>query len=119
MCTCFACVGYGVACDCRAICIAAGHDDVLHLLAPDQLANGLGYQDEDESDTTRFSKVVSNFSYYCQHGRQFQERSVDRRQHIKDLQHILREVVQDVIRQVFWRHDSMIGTTSSLSKDVV
>ena len=92
---------------------------MLHLLVPVQLANGSGYQKEDESDTMRFSEIVSSFLYYCQHGRQFQERSVDRRQHIKDLQHILREVVQDVIRQVFWRHDSMIGTTSSLSKDFV
>ncbi|KAA6416687.1 MAG: hypothetical protein FRX49_13334 [Trebouxia sp. A1-2] len=84
----------------RAICQAAGHDDVLHPLAPDQLANGTGYQDEDESNTMSFSKTVSSYFYYCQHSTRFQERSVDRRRHINDLLHILREVVQDVIRQV-------------------
>lgn len=100
-----------VACDCRAICKAAGHDDVLN-----QLANGLGYQDEDESDTMRFSRIVSSYFYYCQHGMRFRERSVDRQRHVKDLQHILREVVQGVTRQVYWCHVFMIGTTSSMSK---
>lgn len=100
MCTFSACVGHGVACECRAICKAAGHDDVLHLFVPDQLANGSGYQDEDESETMRFSKIVSSHFYYCQHGRRFRERTVDRQRHIEDLQHIVRGVVQDVICQV-------------------
>lgn len=84
-----------------------------------QLANGLGDQDEDESDTMRFSKIVSSYFYYCQHGMRFRERNVDRQRHVKDLQHILKEVVQGVTCQVYWRHVFMIGTTSSMSEDFV
>lgn len=98
--TAFACVGHVVDCDCRAICKAAGHNDVLHLLAPDQPANGSGDQDEDGSDTMSFSKFVSSYFYYCQHSSRFWERSEDRQRHIEELQHLLRGVVQAVTSQV-------------------
>ena len=70
---------------------------MLHLLEPDQLANCSGYQDEDGRDTMRFSKLVSG---YCQHSSRFRERSKDRQRHIKELQHLLRGVVQAVTNQV-------------------
>ena len=106
--TAFACVGQAVACDRRAMCKAACRDDLSHLLAPDQLANGSRCQDEDASDTMRFSKFVSSYLYYCQHSRRFWERSDDRQQHIEELRHLFRGVVQVVTSQVWRRHKSLI-----------